>query len=178
MKQTAPMAWGAHVSAAFRARVFRLCDALGWREEHASWLMACMAFETGLTFSPSIRNPASSAVGLIQFMAATARALGTSSEALCAMSPVRQLDYVERYFRPVARRIASPEDLYMAILWPAAIGKRLETVLWLTGTRAYAMNRGLDRNRDGRVVKAEAASRVQALLAEGLLEKNCSLPLE
>lgn len=41
--------------------------------------MAAMAFESGETFSPSIKNAAGSgAVGLIQFMPSTAKALGTS----------------------------------------------------------------------------------------------------
>lgn len=177
MKQTKQLAWGARVDAAFRDRVYRLCDNLGWSEDHASWLMACMAFETGRTFSPSVRNAAgSSGTGLIQFMDATAKRLGTSTRALAAMSAVRQLDYVERYFAPVAHRIQTLDDMYMAILWPAAVGRVLGFVLWATGTRAYVMNRGLDRNRDGKVTKGEAAAVLFQHLDEGLRPRNCTWP--
>lgn len=172
MTPTKPLPWGARVSPEFRARVYRLCDNLGWSEDHAAWLMSCMAFESGRTFSPSVRNPASSATGLIQFMAATARGLGTTTAALARMSAVEQLGYVERYFRPYAARIRSLEDMYMAILWPRGIGQILEYVLWKTGTRAYAVNRGLDANRDGRVTKREAAAKVRAMLDEGYSMRN------
>ena len=172
MTPTKPLPWGARVSPEFRARVYRLCDNLGWSENHAAWLMACMAFESGRTFSPSVRNPSSSATGLIQFMAATARGLGTTTAALARMSAVEQLGYVERYFRPYAGRIRSLEDMYMAILWPRGIGQVLEYVLWKTGTRTYAVNRGLDANRDGKVTKREAAAKVRAMLDEGYLKAN------
>src|SRR5690349_113325 len=80
---TPGLCWGAKVSADFRASVL-------WIEEQgvvkADWLMACMAFETGLTFSPSVRNPASSATGLIQFMDATAKGLDTTTQALAKLS--------------------------------------------------------------------------------------------
>ncbi|MCK7461122.1 MAG: hypothetical protein MZU84_03195 [Sphingobacterium sp.] len=172
MKPTKPLPWGARVSPEFRARVYRLCDNLDWSEDHAAWIMACMAFETGRTFSPSVRNPVSSATGLIQFMAATARGMGTTTAALARMSAVEQLGYVERYFRPSAALIRSLEDMYMAILWPRGIGQILEYVLWKTGARAYAVNRGLDANRDGRVTKREAAAKVRAMLAEGYAVRN------
>jgi hypothetical protein len=140
--------------------------------------MAAIAFETGRTFSASVRNPRSSAVGLIQFMRATATNLGTSTDALARMSAEEQLTYVERYFRPYASRIASLEDLYLAILWPAAVGKPSHWVLWPQGAPAYAVNRGLDANRDARITKAEAAAKVQAHLAQGLLADNAWRPPE
>ncbi len=168
MRQTKPLAWGRQVSPGFRERLFQLCENLGWSEDQASDLMAIIAFETGRMFSPSVRNPRSSATGLIQFMAATAKALGTSTKALAAMTPEGQLDYVERYFRPHASRIKTLEDMYMTVLWPRAVGRTLEYVLWKTGTRAFAVNRGLDLNRDGRVTKREAAAKVREQREVGL----------
>ena len=175
---TQPLAWGQRVSAAFRAELYVLCGRLGWTEDHASWLMACIAFETGGTFSPSVRNPKSSAVGLIQFMRATAQGLGTSTELLGRMTAVEQLRYVEKYFKPYAARIASLEDLYLAILWPAGIGKPGHWVLWPQGTPWYAANKGLDANRDARVTKNEAAAKPRALLAQGLRADNAWRPPE
>jgi hypothetical protein len=92
------------------------------------------------------------------------------------MSEVEQLAWVEKYFRPSARRIRTLEDMYMAILWPRGVGKTLEYVLWKTGTRAYLVNRGLDRNRDGRVTKKEAADKVRHQLVEGLKPGNVWVP--
>ncbi len=172
MIQTQPLCWGARVSQPFRDRLYRLCAELDWSEKHASWLMACMAFETGRTFSPSIKNPGSSATGLIQFMDATARGLGTSTAALAKLTAVGQLNWVERYFMTNAHRITSLEDMYMAILWPKAIGKSLDYVLWAKGTPAFAANRGLDLDKNGAVTKREASAKVRMLYAEGMLPNN------
>lgn len=176
MTPTLPLAWGAKVSPEFRARIYTLVAHLGWREERASDLMACMAFETGRRFSPNVRNPGSSGTGLIQFMSATAKGLGTTTAALSRMTAVDQLWYVERYFRPNADKIRTLEDMYCAILWPKAIGAPLEYVLWRTGTRAYFLNKGLDRNKDRKVTKAEAVSTVRLLYDEGMLPRNVFLP--
>lgn len=162
-----PLAWGARVSSAFRARARQVAGAIGVGVDE---LMACMAWETGRTFSPSVRNAAGSgATGLIQFMPATARALGTSTEALARMSAVEQLDYVERYFAPYKGRMRNLGDLYMAILWPAAIGKQDHHVLWDRATRptTYRQNAGIDIDRDGRITRGEALTKVNGLLAEG-----------
>lgn len=176
MIQTKPLCWGAKVTQPFRDRLFRLCAELDWTEAHASWSMAAMAFETGRTFSPTARNPRSSATGLIQFMDSTARGLGTSTKALAALTAVGQLGWVERYFLPYAHQIHSLDDLYMAILWPRAVGKPADHVLWKKGLPAYVVNRGLDLNKDGRVTKAEAASKVRGLYAEGMMPNNVWLP--
>jgi soluble lytic murein transglycosylase-like protein len=62
-----------------------------------NFLMAIMSFESGASFSPSQLNAAGShAIGLIQFMPSTAKKLGTSTQELGAMTPVRQLDFVEK----------------------------------------------------------------------------------
>lgn len=135
--------------------------------------MACMAFESAETFRPDIRNAAGSgAVGLIQFMPATARGLGTSTEALAAMSAVEQLDYVRLYFKPYAGRMRNLADVYMAILYPKAIGKPDDYVLFARPSIAYSQNAGLDRDGDGYITKAEAITRVQAKLTLGLLPSN------
>lgn len=129
--------------------------------------MACIAFESGETFSASVRNAAGSgAVGLIQFMPATAHDLGTTTEGLSAMSAESQLTYVRAYFKRYARRIASLSDMYMAILLPKYIGTLDGTVLF-SGGESYRQNAGLDANNDGKVTKGEATARVAAMLARG-----------
>lgn len=134
--------------------------------------MACMAFESAYSFDPAKRNPGSSATGLIQFMAATAKSLGTTTDALAAMTAVEQLDYVRTYFKPYAGRMRSLSDVYMAILWPAAIGKPNDWPLFTAPSSAYAANKGLDFDGDGRVTKAEAAAAVRAALDRGLQPGN------
>jgi hypothetical protein len=127
-------------------------------------LLACMAFETGRTFDPGLRNSIG-ATGLIQFIRPTARALGTTTDELAAMSRVEQMDWVELYFKkgPVAKLSAPTiEDLYMAILWPAAVGKGKDYVLFATPTLAYQQNAGLDINKDGNVTAEEAAGKARA----------------
>jgi hypothetical protein len=173
---TKPLAWGARVSQPFRDRVYRLCAELSWTEDHASWLMAVQAFETGRTFSPSVKNTKSSAVGLIQFVKKTATYLGTSTADLKKMSAVEQLDYVQRYLAPYSPRIRSLEDMYMAVIWPAAVGKPIDQVLWHSGTEAYRVNHGLDKNGNGTITKREAAQVIREHLAEGMKPGNVWLP--
>lgn len=126
-------------------------------------LLCCMAFETGRTMSPSITNSIG-ATGLIQFIPSTARGLGTTTNDLARMSRVEQMDYVLKYFKagPVAK-ISAPtlEDLYMQILWPRAVGKSLDYVLFSHPSKAYEQNKGLDANKDGAITKEEAAAKVR-----------------
>ncbi len=162
------LAWGKKVDAPFKQRVHAICEELGVRD--ADWLMACMAFETGESFQPDVINGAGSgATGLIQFMPSTARGLGTTTRELAAMSAEQQLDYVLRYFQPYKGRLKNLGDLYMAILWPAGIGKADDWVLWARDTRytTYFQNRGLDANRDGVITRGEAVAKIDAKLRRG-----------
>lgn len=162
--------WGAKVSADFR-------DSVLWIEENlklrADYLMACMAFETGVTFSPSKKNPASSATGLIQFMEATARNLGTTTAALAQMTAVKQLSYVYKYFRAFGPDLSDWDlaDTYMAILLPSMIGKPLDAEMnWSQG--AYRVNKGLDTDKDGKVTKREAYRKVLQMYELGSQPEN------
>jgi hypothetical protein len=153
------LAWGEEVSPEFAERVRQIAGKIGCDPNH---LMACMKFESGLD-SRAV-NRTSGATGLIQFMPRTAKGLATTTSALLAMTPVRQLDYVEKYFSWFGK-LANIDDLYMAILWPAAIGKPSDYVLFRDSVGAYyRQNKGLDANHDGKVTKAEAAAQPRGLL--------------
>ncbi|MCZ4320403.1 transglycosylase SLT domain-containing protein, partial [Aequorivita viscosa] len=78
----------------FRSKVISIAENLSI---DPNYIMACIALETGRSFNPAIKNPKSSATGLIQFMDSTAKALGTTTDLLSRMSHVEQLDYVEKY---------------------------------------------------------------------------------
>lgn len=128
-----------------------------------------MAFETGGTFSPSIKNAAGSgAVGLIQFMPKTAKALGTTSEKLEKMSAIEQLDYVKKYLNPYRSKLKKLEDVYMAILYPAAVGKPLTHTLFEDGKKTYTQNKGFDVNKDKKISLKEVSSKVRAMYEKGL----------
>ncbi len=164
-----PLAWGAKVSENFRDTVRAIAQELG---TDPNFLMAAMAFETGETFSPSIRNGQSGATGLIQFMPNTAEALGTTTKDLANMSAEDQLAFVAKYFHEYKGKLTALEDVYMAVLWPAAVGKENPHVLFSKPSQAYEQNKGLDRNKDGKVTKIEAAARVQAKLDKGRKPEN------
>lgn len=109
------------LSNADRAVFYDVAEKLYIRDPQ--WLIDLVDFETGGTFLPSIKNPLSSARGLIQFIDSTARDLGyadsldlvqknpTITEQM--MGPV--FDYLRQY---------SPYNdefqLYMAVFFPAA----------------------------------------------------------
>lgn len=167
-----PMAWGAKVSPVFRERVTWIADTLGCDVNH---LMACMAWETGERFSADVRNGAGSgATGLIQFMPSTAKALGTTTAKLAAMTPEDQLRYVYEYFKPYEGRLNNLGDVYMAILWPKAVGKPDYYVLFdkSKAPTTFRQNAGLDVNKDGLVTRAECLIKVNEKLAKGLRPGN------
>lgn len=159
--------WGQMVSQTFRDRIVWTADALG---ADVNDVMSVIAFETGRTFRPGIRNAAGSgATGLIQFMPQTARALGTSTDELARMTAEDQIRYVYKYLLPYKGRLQTLSDVYMAVLWPAAVGKPEQSVLWSRASHptTYRQNAGLDVNGDGTITKAEAAARVRAVAVEG-----------
>lgn len=171
------LAWGKKVGVDFKKFVIQMAkdfEAPGVPAD-PNWYMACMAFETGETFSPSIKNPGSTAVGLIQFLEKTAGSLGTTTAKLAAMDRMKQLEYVWLYFRNFIRdtgkRPRSLEDVYMVIHWPAAVGKPNSATMYTKGTSAYRVNAGLDINKDGIITKEEAGRLVRAKLTKGMQEE-------
>lgn len=126
----------------------------------ADWLMIVMNFETAGTFSPSVKNPHSSATGLIQFMEATARELGTSTAALASMSNVQQLDYVEKYMLSRKRQFGTfngVEDVYLAVFYPAAIRKPLD---WRFPDQVYRVNKVFDTQGKGYITKQDVQNKI------------------
>lgn len=109
---------------AFLAKVVSIANEIGI---DPGWLMAIMYFESRL--SPTAENPYTKATGLIQFMPSTARGLGTTVEDLRLMSNVRQLDYVRLYFLPFKGKLKKLSDTYLAVFYPALIGKPGDYIL-------------------------------------------------
>jgi LysM repeat protein len=150
----------ANVTPAFITQVEAMAQRLGTQPEY---LLAVMSFETGASFSPGVRNGAGSgATGLIQFMPATARELGTSTDALARMSALDQLQYVERYFnnRSDPGDLNTLEGVYTTVLYGSPRPDP-DATLFSQGSAAYRMNSPLDVNRDGRITAGEATSFVR-----------------
>ena len=114
-----------------------MCARLGASSEY---MLRVMGFETAWSFDPSERNPHSGATGLIQFTRGTARGLGTSVTALARMTAEEQMHYVEKYFQPYAGRLSTLEDNYLAVYYPAALGKSDDHVLYARGSAEWAQN--------------------------------------
>ncbi|KVK72179.1 hypothetical protein WS90_35415 [Burkholderia cepacia] len=178
------IAWGKRVGEEFKAKVMEISEDL---RVDPDYLMSCMAFETGETFRPDIRNAAGSgATGLVQFMPSTAVGLGTTTDKLSKMTAVEQLEYVHRYFLPSKGRLRELEDVYMHILYPAAVGKPGEYVIADKYVREdsgvikidkngnkiinkmYAQNIGLDVDGNEKITKTEAASKVREKYEKGM----------
>lgn len=151
-------------SGSFRSALAEMALSLGL---DPSYIAAVMAIETGRTFSPSIQNPFNKATGLIQFTKTTAKGLGTSLDELKSMSAVQQLEYVKKFFRPYAPRIRRdvPGDYYLAVFWPAYIGRSPDTVIAGVGDIVYTQNAGLDRNNDGLITVGDVTGTVDGVVA-------------
>ena len=148
----------------FKESVSATAKRLGISEDD---LYAVMAFETGGTFNPAEKNRAGSgATGLIQFMPSTAEGLGTTTDELAKMSRTEQMKYVEKFLSNKGISGKGLSDVYMAVLFPAAVGKPDDFVLFGKGAmsgftgKAYEQNSGLDANNDGSITKAEASAKV------------------
>ena len=149
---------------AFLGAVERVSQDLGISN---SDLLTAISFETVGTFNPSIKNPGSSATGLIQFIEKTAKGLGTSTAELAKMNNVEQMEYVKRYLEPYKGRMKNLGDVYMAIHWPAGVGKDDSYVMYRDGSKEYTANRNLDVSGDGTVTRGEALQRVRQMTGGG-----------
>jgi hypothetical protein len=124
-----------------------------------SKLEQLMMFESGGTLDPTKKSGTSSARGLIQFMPKTLKSLGSSTEEAINMTALEQMELVDQYFTKNLRTDKpTANDVYMSILYPAAVGKDDQYVLFKEGTKEYKANKGLDKNNDGNITKQEAGN--------------------
>lgn len=139
-----------------------VADILGIKPE---WLENVMWIESRL--NPQAVNKVTGATGLIQFMPATAQSLGTTTEALKAMDFDAQMEYVYLYLRPYRGKMSSQVDVYLAVFFPAAIGKPDSYVLQtskLSSALIAKQNPAYDLNKDGQITKGEVATAIQRIL--------------
>lgn len=131
-----------------------------------------VGYETGARtpFSPAARNPLSGATGLIQFTKETAEGLGTSLAALARMSFVEQLEFVERYLARFRGRLTSLSDVYLAVFWPAAVGKPDSYVVARQDADGYEglvyeQNKQFDRRGLGYYTRGDVVAEVREFAA-------------
>jgi hypothetical protein len=131
-------------------------------------ILRVIDFESAQTWNPAIKNPNSTATGLIQFMSSTAKGLGTTTDALAKMSRAEQMDYVAKYLEPYKGRLKNFGDVYMAVHWPKAIGKDETYVMYEKGSKEYTANKNLDTNNDGTVTRGETVASVISRTGRGV----------
>lgn len=127
-------------------------------------LSAVIRIETAGTFDPSIKNPTSSASGLLQWIESTAKNLhGISTAQIRQMGVCQQLDLARDYFQKTlpGGRWKQPGDFYVAVAggpYPA-------------GSPGAKANPGWDTNKDGAVSLQEIRN-----LAIGVKNAACNNP--
>lgn len=90
------------------------------------WLRVVFAIESGN--NPRAMNPYTRAVGLIQFMPFVISKWGFTPDTF-PRDYNTQLEYVYKYLQPFSHKIKSVTDLYLAVFYPAAIGKKNDFVI-------------------------------------------------
>ena len=129
------------------------------------WLENVIWIESRL--NPQAVNKTTGATGLIQFMPATAKSLGTTVDELRQMSFEQQMEYVYLYLKPYIGKMTSQVDVYLAVFFPAAIGKSDEYVLQtakLSPAIIANQNPAYDLNKDGKITKGEVATAITRIL--------------
>jgi len=122
-------------------------------------LLGLMASESGL--DPKSDN-GKGFVGLIQFSADSAAAVGTTQAALKSMTRAQQMKYVEKYFDYwKLPKGASAGQLYATVFAPAYASKDDSTVLYSSPSEAYRGNAPLDSNGDGTITVGEMGGRIE-----------------
>lgn len=117
-------------------------------------LAAVISFETSGSFRTDIRNPTSSATGLIQFMQNSdgkddGKYFGMTRTQFGNLLPLQQMEYVVKYLK--GRGIGAGSgvgEIYDAV---AGYGYK-------RGTESYRLNQVWDVNKDGVVAKGEAVT--------------------
>jgi Transglycosylase SLT domain len=166
----------AHVSdtEAFEEKVREVSAKL---EIQPEWLMSVMFSES--RFDAQVLNrKGSGAVGLIQWMPATAAGMNTSTAALRQMDHVAQLDYVYKYLQNVRTKYGNYEnltELYLGILFPKAISGDQCFTLYANPSVQYKQNAGLDEDKDGRVTVSDIDRRMQRIYPTAYMKGKTQL---
>jgi hypothetical protein len=156
----------------FRRALVALAERLG---VEVDWIVTVMSIESG--FDPAIQNPSTRATGLIQIMPNEAVRLGTTIDALKAMTAEAQLEYVEKYYRQFKRTPQNLCEQYLLNFAPACIGKDPSFAVYRgdhprcksqggDGRCAYDLNRPLDVDDSGNIECGDICQKIEAQYAK------------
>lgn len=141
-------------------------------------LAAVIAYETAGTYSPTIENPKSGAVGLIQWMPATAKEDGTTTYDLKQMTAEQQLEIVRQHYSRYNGLTLRFVDFYLAVFAPAHVGANVDRALYQKPSPSYYPNKGFDKNNDGIISAREAGEEVAKLLRDALQRPRLDVNME
>ena len=170
--------------AIFEQTMNSICTKLGI---NPNWLMMVMWSESRLNAqsvnkqagdseNAQVRS-ANRATGLIQFMPDTAKAMGTTTQKLYAMSAVDQLHYVYAYFKPWTGKIHSYFDLYLVTFFPLAVGKPDDYIIQTNKIKANTIARQnpfFDVNKDGKLTVGEIKRKMYESIPETVVAEVVS----
>jgi hypothetical protein len=159
----------------FRRRLLELANRHGWDVDA---IATVISVESG--FRAAIKNPdpRATAVGLLQFTAATLRRLGFlgTRDDFSRLSAEAQLPFVERYFVEAERggKLLRPVDYYL-VVWGVRAGLPDSEVLAARdgpNPQTFDMNKSLDVNNDGVIHVSDLRRRIETQMAraKGRLE--------
>ncbi len=155
----------------FKTEIEAMCERLLIKPD---WAMLTFYIETAAAVTGvidhKIQNSKSKATGYIQFMPDTAKSLGTTVDELKKMTNIEQLKYVEKYLKPYTGKMESPVDVYLAVFFPAAIGKDDNYILQtakLSAETVACWNPLYDLNKDKKIQKKEVKQKVLSFVPKG-----------
>jgi len=124
------------------------------------YLAKAISIETAGTFSTTIVNPLSGAVGIFQFLPSTLAGLDAGTFSTSRMTFEGQLNLFDKYLSTLGNPpIRSESDMYFAIFYPAAIGKPDDYVVGMPNVWAVSsiaqQNQAFDENKNGNITVGE-----------------------
>lgn len=122
-------------SSSDRAAILGALSDLSWPRAE---LDAAIRIESG--WNPAAVNPTSHAVGLIQFMPRTLQRLGYGGtwQEFARLGALQQLPWIRKYLSRWSWRV--PGDTYLALAYPAALGKPDDELVAMEGSPIWNQN--------------------------------------
>lgn len=153
-----------------RERLVQIASRNGW---DPNWLAAAISHESG--WQPKAKNSTSSASGIMQWTAATAKGLGTTTEAIRRMSVYEQLPLVETFFRSASGGRPIRKTDFLALAMGAAACPELEDAceLYRAGSAGAKANPNY-QNAEGAIT----VGRVRSELADFVGRYSKRLPVK
>jgi hypothetical protein len=160
----------------FRRGLLELANRHSWDGDA---LATVISLESGFRAAAKNPLPNQTAVGILQFTAATLKALGFngSRDDFARLSAVEQLPFVERYFVNAERlgKLERPVDYYLVVLGLKP-GLPDSHVIAGRDSTIYELNKSLDADNDGLIQVSDVRRRIESQMARAKGERIELLP--